>query len=351
MIISTEKCGLMKPIRKGVEALHLVALILFSSLLINFLIPTLSFMISFFELPVLFVLTDVFDMLLFIFPFVVLVLFYWTLRVSARRFREISRSLILQAVIALPIFVIWFERNLIHASGYLAPISNFVTEVTYFLLIDILYIILFVMLWRSVKGTKFSLSLNSRFEMLYLWLNLMFLVSIALHFINRIDFVYYFRFYMPAELSWLFGYAPTILVSATCLAGWIFFLSSTKPKVAGWLIHIFLVAFPVVFVVLVEIFRPLIGFVITSAIVWGTSYEFFRPVVYSLSLVLAAVGAFFSFSIMLHAQATTRSRNLIRLGLGSTVLAGVSPSLVSVLGVSTSLYVLLHGIMPREGAS
>jgi hypothetical protein len=204
------------------------------------------------------------------------------------------------------------------------------------------------MLWKTVKKKNSLFRLNTHFEAFYLWLNLAFFISTALHFINKIDLVYYFRFHMPSELNWLFGYTPTILVSITCLTGWILCLKNTKQKISEWLMHVVLVLVPVVFVVFVETFKPLIGYVITSMIVWGSSYEFFRPPMFSLSLVLSAVGAFFSFLIMLNTRARTRNRNQIWFSLASAVLAGMSLSIVSVLGVLTSLYVLLHGIMSEN---
>jgi hypothetical protein len=339
----------MRLARKAEITMDLVIFVLFPVLLVNFFGPTLSFMISLFEVTSLFWLTEFLQWFGVAVPFVILTLFYCSLKASISKFEEdVSRTVILQAVVAAVIFAIWFERSFIHASGYLTRLSNFVIEMTYLAFIDILYLTFFVMLWKTVKKESNPFGLGTRFGAFYLWLNLAFFVSMALHSINRIDLVHYLRFHMPAELNWLFGYTPTILMSLTCLMGWILYLKTTKQGIGRKLLHVVLVLVPIVFAMLVETYTPRMRFIIITMIVWGSSYEFFRPLVYSLALVLSATGAFASFFIMLNARARARNRNQVRLGLASAVLAGMSLSLVSVLGVLTSLYVLLHGIMPRK---
>jgi len=326
----------------------LIVRVLFAVLLTNFISPALSFAISFFEIAPLFWLITLLDWFAVIVPFVAFALFYLTIRAFAwSTKKETSKLLMLQAALAFMIFVIWFERNIIHFSGYLSPLLNFAIQVVYIALIDILYLLFLIMLWRITKKQS-SLELRSRFRSFYLWVNLVFLLSFALHSINSIDFMYYFHYPMPPELSWLFGHAPTILVSVTCLAGWALCLRNTREEDMGWVKHFALVLNPLAFALFVETFRPLIGFIIISMIVWGTSYEMFSPPLISLSLVLSAFGSFISFLILLDSQAKSRKRNLIRLGLASTVLAGISLSPASVLGVLAGLYTLLTGLKPAS---
>jgi len=332
----------------GGFSIDLIARILFPTLLVSFIGPALSFVISFFGITLLLWLVTLLDWFATIAPFVIFAVFYFTLRASASNTEAETRFLTLQAVIALPIFIMWFERNFIHASGYLSPLSNFVIQATYVGLIDILYGLFFIMLWKTTEKQG-SLALKPGFRNFYLWVNLVFFLSFTLHSINSIDLVYYFEFHMPSELNWLFGYTPTVLVSLTCLTGWVLTLRSAKREVADLLTHLALVLAPLAFALLAETFRPLIGFVLISMIVWGASYEIFSPVVISLSLVLSAVGAFISFAILLGTRARIRKRNVIRLGLASAALAGISLSPVSVLGVLTGLYILLIGLTPVSG--
>jgi len=331
---------------QGDVSIDLIARILFVALLINFIGPALSFVISFFRIVPLLWLITLLDWFTIIVPFITFALFYLALRALRPNNKgETSRLLMLQAVIALPIFVMWFERNVIHASGYLSPLLNFAIQATYIGLIDILYLLFFTMLWKITKKQSL-LKLTPRSQDFYLWTNLMFLLFFALHSINSIDLVYYFHYYMPTQLNWLFGYAPTILISLTCLAGWALTLKNAKREVVSWLKNFTLVITPAVFAALAETFRPLIGFIIISMIVWGASYEIFSPAVISLPLVLSAFGSFISFVILLSTQARTRNRNMIRLSLASAALAGISLSPASVLGVLTSLYILLIALTP-----
>jgi len=332
--------------------LDVIMLTLFPVLLVNFFNPTLGFLISFFKLALLYFLLDPLGLFATVVPFVVLTLYYLVLFITVSELKEATRLIMLQAVIAIPIFAVWVERNLIHVSGYLPRLSNFVIEISFLVLVDILCLTFFVMIYRILKRRDTLFDKNMYLKAFYLWLNLAFLLSIALHLINSVDLVYYLQFHMPSELRWFFGYTPTILISITSLTGWFLCLMSSKQGFPETLLHSVLVIAPIALVGFIEAYRPLIGYVIISVIAWGSFYEFFRPLSLSLALVLTAVAAFLSLCIMLSTVYRRISRrNQLLLGLASAVLAGVSFSPVSVFGILTSLYMLLHGVLLEKDQS
>lgn len=331
------------------ETVKIALYVLFLTLLINFASPTLIFIISFFEITSLLPLAGVLDWLAIVSPFLVMVLFLITLQVTASGFEKVTfRFVVFQGAIAFALFAIWFSRDFVHFLAYLPPLSNFALEVTYFSLVVILYVTFLAFLWKIVKKGPTLRGPPSRFRALYLWVNVVFLLALTLPWPNRIDFVYYFSFHMPPQLNWFFGYTPTIIVSVTCLGGWVMFMKDAAKTKSQRFRHAAMVIAPIVFVTFVETFRPLIGYVITSMIVWGASYQFFRPTILSLSLVLSAVAAYVSFTILIRSGVEKRNKKQITLSLASAVLAGISSSPISVIGVLTSLYILFHGISLRE---
>jgi hypothetical protein len=310
------------------SSVEFLSLIVFVLLALNFAAPTLGFLASMRgQTPEAFFYVEQF---LGISHFIIAALFYYILFTKVSYVgRRTLFLLSLQAVLA-GIILIWFEK---------LPSS----EIFYILAVILLYAAWLTML--SSRSRELRLSVN--FEALYLAINTVFGVSLALHLFKSVDFSRFFGFDLPSSIRWIFVYAPTILVSLTSLTAWILFVGHVK-RLRRIVTHFILVFLPVIVITYARSLRPLFGYVLTSAIVWGTYYEFFYPVELSLSLVLLAITAFVSSSILLKPLCKTRKPTVIRLSAASAALAGMSPSPLSVIGVLLSLQLLFLGIKPTQ---
>ncbi|MFQ5866029.1 MAG: hypothetical protein ACE5IW_12450 [bacterium] len=311
------------------SSIEFLSIFVFVLLALNFATPTLGFLVSMQgQTPKTVFYVEQF---LGTLPFIIAAVFYYVLVTKMPYFG--GRTLFLlsgQAVLATLILIIWFGK--LRSS-----------EIFYIPTVILLYVVWLVMLSLRSKELKLSV----RFETLYLVINMVFGLSFALHLFKGVDFSYFFGFDLPPFLSWVFAYTPTLLVSFTSLAAWTLFVCHVKGwhRLAG---HSILVFLPVIIIIYARSLRPLFGYVLTSAIVWGSSYEFFYPVELSLSLVLLAITAFVSSSILLKPLCKTRKPIIIRLSVASAVLAGMSSSPLSVIGVLLSLQLLFLGTKPGQ---
>lgn len=336
----------MMPLSKlsRLEPVDVLSLLVFMLLALNFATPTLNFFASFSgQTPIVFSYVVQFLASL---PFFIAAIFFLVLLTQFLNLENSpgSRSFVsLQALLAIGIVIMWLDRNYLRFWAQLAFPLNFIVDVLPIILVILLYATW--MLTISRVGNK--LNLSNRVETLYFATNLVFALSFSLHLFKTVDFFYYFAFRLPLLVSWIIDYAPTLLVSFMSLIAWASFLFDVK-KLSKLIVHDLLVLLPVGFTLVAIAIRPLVGYVLTSAIVWGSSYEFFYPPSLSLALVLLATTAFISSSILIGARCTNRNARLVRLSLASAVLAGVSPSPLSILGVLLSLQFLFLGIKPRQ---
>lgn len=325
-------------------SVEVLCLLVFALLLLNFATPTLGFLAAMSgEAPVIFFYIDQFLEAL---PFVVTALFFYILvtKISVLENRSVVSLSGVQAVSAVAIVVVWLDGSYLHFSGRLVFPLSFAVEV-----LPIIFVITLCTAWvlliSRISGN--ILNLSGRFETVYLAVNLVFALSLSVHLFKNVDFLYFFGLRLPLSVSWVIVYAPTLLVSLMSLIVWGVFVSVVRePKRLAF--HLGLVLLPVGFVLYAMSLRPLVGYVLTSAIVWGSSYEFFSPPTLSLLMALLATTAFLSSSILLGPKSTGRNPKLIRLSLASAVLAGMSSSPLSILGVLLSLQFLFIGIQPRQ---
>jgi hypothetical protein len=311
------------------SSIEFLSFFVFVLLALNFATPTLDFLVSMQgqTSKILFHVGQFLGTL----HFIIAALFYYVLvaKVSYVGGRTLF-LLSLQAVLAGIILILWLER--LRSSG-----------IFYVLAVILLYAAWLAMLsWRSEE-----LRLSVSFEALYLAINMAFGLSFALHLFKTVDFSHFFGFDPPPFLIWVFTYAPTLLVSFTSLTAWALFVWHAK-RLRTLVKHFILVFLPVIAIAYARSIRPLFGYVLTSAIVWGSYYEFFYPVEFSLSLVLLAITAFVSSSILLKPLCETRKPIVIRLSVASAALAGMSSSPLSVIGVLLSLQLLFLGIKPNR---
>lgn len=325
-------------------SIDFLCLLVFALLAVNFATPTLSFLAYMSDsTPMVF---SYINQLLSALPFIIAAIFFYILfnKISTLEKRTVLSLSSLQAVLAFVIFIMWLDKNYFRFSGRLAFPFNFVADVLPIILVIVLYTAWILVI--SGEGRN-RLNLSSRFETLYLAINLVFALSFSLHLFKSVDFFYYFGFRLPSSVSWIFAYAPTLLVSFMSLIVWASFVLGVR-KLRKLTLHLMLVLLPVFFVLYAIILRPLVGYVLTSAIVWGSSYEFFYPPTLSLSLILLATTAFISSSILLGPLSVDRKPNVIRFSSASAVLAGMSLSPLSILGILLSLQFLFLGIKPRK---
>jgi len=321
------------------DLINFMSVLVFVLLTVNFATPILSFAASMSgQTPSVFFYVN---KLLNVLPFILTAIFFYTLfgKISTLGNRKVVSLSSLQAVLASVIFIMWL-RIYLHLSVQLNFPFNFLADFLPIIFLIALYSVWILLI--SQAGVKI-LNLTSPFETLYLAINLVFALSVSVHSFKSVDFFSYFGFRVPLSVVWIFDYAPTLLVSFMSLTVWVLLVFAAH-SLRKSILHLMWVILPVVFVFYVATVRPLVGYVLISAIVWGSAYEFFYPLEFSLSLVLLATTAFISSSILLGSFGKGRKMNLIRLSLVCAILAGMSLSPTSTLGVLLSLYFLFLGI-------
>ncbi len=140
--------------------------------------------------------------------------------------------------------------------------------------------------------------------------------------------------------NWLLVNLPTISLELLAVAVWLGGLMEKRPSEVRerWYAFLPFVAVPLFAVGFVA--RPLVGFILSATISWGSNLAVFVPPAVSLTLAVAAVACFTSTFLLVPRKSRRDAWNLLLLGSLTVLLAGFQLSMASVEALTLGLVLI-----------
>ncbi len=144
--------------------------------------------------------------------------------------------------------------------------------------------------------------------------------------------------------NWPLVNLPTLLLEFLSIGVWLSMASgfSLQDLRRKWFAFLPFIAVPLMAIIFQ--IRPLVGFIFSALITWGTNLALFVPITVSLTLAVLSVACFLSTLLLLYEKGAKKPWSLFSIGVAASFIAGFHLSMASVEGLSFGMLLVAISI-------